>query len=295
VGIRKEVLKSVVFFGKLAPPADPNSRESSEVAYGGTGFLVSYDEDGQTYRYLVTCRHVAEQLDQPFFIRANTVDGGNKEISIPDACWQYHPDSTVDVAATAFALNANVYDHLTMPLSLVVNPSKVACGDRIHIIGLFRLHYGKQRNIPIVHTGHVAALADPQEKVGIHNRQTGERIFVESYLVEAQTLEGLSGSPVLIQQVVRVKTVRRESTGADVKIGGFAPMKLLGVYQGAWDGRPGVILAADRGLRGDRRAPLGMGMVVPIERVIELIRDSETLKDWRTGMRKNKKKGEPVG
>ena len=54
----------VVFFGKTTLRAP--------IEYGGTGFLVSITDGELGFGYLVTCRHVARDLDLDFFIRMNT-------------------------------------------------------------------------------------------------------------------------------------------------------------------------------------------------------------------------------
>jgi len=149
----------------------------------------------------VTCRHVG--LD--FFIRLNTVSGGAELAVAEGANWQYHADESVDIAATSIMLNAARFDHLTLPLSQTTRREDLGCGQQIHIVGLFRLHFGAQRNIPIVHTGHIAALPDARERVLVTNPSSGKPILAESYLVEAQTLEGLSGSPVFVQEYVAWK------------------------------------------------------------------------------------------
>jgi hypothetical protein len=56
---------------------------------------------------------------------------------------------------------------------------------------------------------------------------------------------------------------------------------LFGLYAGSWDGEPGEILAADRNLSGGKRVPVGMGLVVPADKIIELIRDHPELKRQR--------------
>jgi hypothetical protein len=280
VAISADTRKCVVFFGKLVPPkAGANSKASSEVAYGGTGFLAAYNDEGYTFRYLVTCRHVAKRLEDGFFLRLNTVAGGSEELPIDvDAHWQYHPDKTVDIAVTNIGINALQFDHFAVPLSKISKRENIGAGQRMHIVGLFRLHYGKRRNVPIVHTGHIAALADPVEKIAITDRTTGKRVLSEAYLVEAQTLEGLSGSPVFVQEYVAFPIM---ADGEGKIIATFGEVNLLGVYQGAWDGRPGEILETDRNMAGDYRIPVGMGMVVPIEKVIELIEGNDDLKKWR--------------
>ena len=273
VAIASDVRKAVCFFGTTDP-------KSGDVVYGGTGFLVAYNDEGITSCYLVTCRHVAEHLDIDFFLRANTTDGSVENLQVESASWQYHHSDNVDIAATDILLNAIEFDHLTLPLTKIVDRENVACGQRIHIVGLFRLHFGNNRNVPIVHTGHIAALADPNELVPVRNPITRQTIFAELYLVEAQTLEGLSGSPVFIQEYKSFRTPDGERV-----ITGFGEVSLLGVYQSAWDARPGDILAADRNLSGNLRVPVGMGTVVPIERLVELIKENEVFKKYRSALK----------
>ena len=281
VAINEDVRKTVVFFGKQIPPKPGSSDPATvEVGYGGTGFLVEYVERGQPFKYLVTCRHVAEQLDVDFFLRVNTLREGVANLPIEVAEWEYHPDEAVDLAATDIGLNALHFDVLSLPLSNRTTASALGCGQRVHIVGLFRLHYGEKRNVPMVHTGHIAALPDSNEKVPIKNRSSGQILMAEAYLVEAQTLEGLSGSPVFVQEYVAWNAINK-SDGSNIAISAFGSVRLLGVYQGAWDARPGEILAADRNLSGTLRVPVGMGIVVPIERVVELIERNETLKTRR--------------
>jgi hypothetical protein len=56
-------------------------------------------------------------------------------------------------------------------------------------MGLFKSHYGEQRNIPIIRIGNIAAL--PEEPVQTH--YCGP---TDAYLVEVRSIAGLSGSPV---------------------------------------------------------------------------------------------------
>jgi len=111
--------------------------------------------------------------------------------------------------------------------------------------------------------------------------ETGKRIETECYLVEAQTLEGLSGSPVFVREVVELPTAAGVAAGAGV----FGELRILGLYVGAWDGKPGSILAADRNLSGNQRVPLGMGVVVPVDKILELIVNDASLKARRAKWR----------
>jgi hypothetical protein len=187
-------------------------------------------------------------------------------VRVEKATWAYHPDPTVDLAVSNLSLSGKIFDIIYYPLrdkpffgedDRIANfggPNDVLCGDPVSIIGLFRLHYGKQRNIPIVHTGHVAALPDPDERIPIKDAE-GNKFEAEAYLVEAQTLDGLSGSPVFTKEsliLTGMNKVHGEHPSS------YGALVLLGLYVGSWDGHPGEILASDRGLRSDKiRVPVG--------------------------------------
>jgi hypothetical protein len=270
VRIAEDLRHCVVFFGV------PSAGKDNEIEYGGTGFLVAHHIDGESIPYLVTNRHVADGLagykDTGFVVRANTRDGKSEPIPFDAINWFYHPDKTVDLAATFFLLGEDGFD---VKYYLMDSPGPnssnyaVCCGDPISIVGLFRLHAGKERNLPIVHTGNVALLPDPANKVPFRSQRRNEQpIDREVYLVEVQTLEGLSGSPVFIRRIGFAHQYKTQKGQPPIW---FSDMDFLGVYAGAWDGRPGEILAADRDLAGHLRVPVGMGGVVPSEKLWELL------------------------
>lgn len=263
VRIADDARKCVVFFGQSAPPA-------GEIEYGGTGFIVSLPHDGMASMYLLTCRHVARRLEKTggFVIRANLKQGGSEPLQVDHVEWAYHPDKTVDLAATDFYFGPDV-DHASYALEGTLNRMtyKAHCGDPVNIVGLFRLHSGTHRSTPIVHCGHIAALADAKERVPLKDRTTKEKIEAEVHLVEAQTLEGLSGSPVFTHFYVRLRDMVLPEGGHPLAHG---LVKLLGLYIGAWDGEAGEL-----------RVPLGMGLVVPFEKIMELLMDHPVLKDHR--------------
>jgi hypothetical protein len=282
VRIVEDARKCIVFFGKASFP-------DGEIKFGGTGFLLC-DRERENVPYLITARHVAKLLEDDFVIRVNKHGGGSVPLEVTNVKWSYHSDPTVDVAATVLPLNSNIYDvhYYTLKLIQPYSRRDVLCGDPVALVGLFRLHAGSKRNVPIVHTGHIASLPDPNEKIPIRDRMTGEIVEVESYLVEAQTLDGLSGSPVYISQFEEVPLVRTPGGGPALAYG---DRKLLGVYQGAWDGEPGRILAADKNLHSDRiRVPVGMGLVVPGERILELIDNDPEFKATREDARRERLK-----
>jgi hypothetical protein len=159
------------------------------IAYGGTGFMLCDFEDGILIPFIVTARHVAKKLetysDTGFSIRVNTRDGKSMICPVEKADWAYHPDDTVDLAVANLSLSGEIFDIIYYPLrdSWFVDedriakyggPDDVLCGDPISIVGLFRLHSGSERNVPIVHNGHIAALPDPYERIPIKDKMTNE-------------------------------------------------------------------------------------------------------------------------
>src|SRR5262249_45342799 len=195
-----------VFFGGPDP-------KTGEIKLGGTGFLVVHIEDGYGFGYLVTARHVAKKVGPHgnVVIRVNKKGEDAVNLIVKDIYWAYHTDETVDVAVTPTPgfLNPNEFDVAYYDLADLVRPSadpcRVQCGDPICIVGLFHWHSGSGRNTPIVHSGNIALLPDPREKIPIKDRIAGQLQKVEAYLVEAQTFEGLSGAPVFQREMVAVR------------------------------------------------------------------------------------------
>ncbi len=239
----------------------------------------------------MTCRHVASALSRhpQFYLRANTY--GTQSLTFPHAAveWAFHPDKTVDLAAALLALPRHTFDVIYFrlrPENAILGPvqtARVFCGEPVSLIGLFRLHPGKERNISFVHTGNIAVLPDPKEKIPIRDRITGELIEAEVYLVEAQTLDGLSGSPAFMHEIVELpQVILEKSPEGNIHPKAIGVVRLLGLYSGSWDGEPGTILAADRNLHSNQiRVPVGVGTVVPADRIVELIRDHPLMKKKR--------------
>jgi len=124
----------------------------------------------------------------------------------------------------------------------------------------------------------VAALPDASERIPLMDA-SGHKIEAEAYLVEAQTLEGLSGSPVFTKEpLILVDLGKHHGEHA----GAYGALVLLGLYVGSWDGYPGEILATDKGLRSNKiRVPVGMGVVVPAQKILEVLRGDSRLNAYR--------------
>jgi hypothetical protein len=277
VRIGDNARRCVVFFGISAP--------EDKIEYGGTGFLVDWVEGDLHWPYLVTARHVAAlNHHESFFIRANLLGGEASLLEIEHVRWVVPEDESVDVAVVPFGLNIQMMDHAHIPLpehlAQFEKQYAICCGDAINIVGLFRLHHGNKRAIPFVHSGWIAVLPDPNERVPVKNHTTGKTLECEVFLVEAQTLSGLSGSPVFMHEEIALTIGKPlNEHGARPIIRGL--VKLLGLYQGSWDGDPGEILAKDRGFSGQIRVPVGMGVVVPANKITDLIKNHPGLKEDR--------------
>lgn len=139
---------------------------------------------------------------------------------------------------------------------------EIGVGNEVFLIGLFHRHYGQKNNIPIVRVGNICAM--PGEKI---NTARGP---ADAYLIEARSLGGLSGSPVFLPL-----GTRRTMTGLVMTPGQMQRYYLLGVIHGHFDVSESDLV--DELLStGDALKPqsvnMGIAVVVPIEKVIEVIR-----------------------
>jgi hypothetical protein len=273
--LNRDARKCIVFLGYPDWDNGPNAFRCE-----GTGFLLLYKGGF----HLVTARHVAELLgDVGWATRVNRLDGSCSLIEAENMPWVFHPDDTVDVAICGLMLSRiDGYDFLYIDGEILllqadqeVSADWVEVGDMCYTVGLWRLMEGKERNLPIVHTGHVARLAG-EERIPVRAKnKPGGKEWVDGYLVEAQTLRGLSGSPVFIRPSIRlsIDANRHDPFGTqDEKLELLAyheHVKLLGLWQAAWDAPAGEILTAEQGRQNT--VPVGMGIIVPSSKIIEVL------------------------
>lgn len=276
-----DVRRCVVFIGH-----QPNFDDDDTFDAVGTGFFVHY----RGIRWLVTAQHVAMHFeDAPFFLRINRTEGGSDVFHVDplqavEMRWISHPDESVDLAAIPFHISekASGLDLLSVNSELLLSDDKVRelglnVGDLCYGVGLFKLMQGSKRNVPIVHTGHIA-LMPGDEEIPVKDWTKGPTAppkLVRGYLVEIQNLKGLSGSPVLVRSTINAVVPTFERGGGGTRatgssyVGAYdADLHLLGVWSASWDGFGDR--AASREY-GNTRIPLGMGTVVPAGRIIELL------------------------
>jgi hypothetical protein len=245
---------------------------------GGTAFLVGYDlpSGNGNVGYLITAKHSLDKLkdlgNSSVWIRLNVRGGGVAWAEAPLDAWERHPDDSatnaIDVAVLPVDLTTQV-DYLAHPLSSSVTPDlikqhEIGIGDQIIMPGLFVHHSDTESNNPVLRVGNIAAMR-------------GEPVMTELgpmdvYIAETRSVGGLSGSPVFTYL-----GVTRMIDGEVRNVSGNRPMYfLLGLMHGHWRTRNTPALAVH-----DEYVNLGLAMVVPIERAIEIIERSERLKRLR--------------
>jgi hypothetical protein len=261
------ITNSVVFIGF------EDDRSPSGIECLGTGFLVGYDDVG----YLVTARHVAKLIDgSPFAVRLNRVGEDKSDLIRGDLLrWDYHPDPTVDLAVIELTATREIgfkaiYLHKQMLMDEDTkrrHPFDV--GDLCYTCGLFHFVSGKNRNLPLVYSGNIALMPSRDETIPI-GTESGGIDNVEAYLIESGAIKGASGSPVFVRPSFSITEIP-PSLGMPSPIVAESDFYLLGIYVGAW------FLPADAALRMAVRAreqdivPVGLGIVVPSEKLIELL------------------------
>jgi hypothetical protein len=233
--------------------------------------------------YLVTARHVAEALAGPFVIGINDAKGKAHIVDVDQANWIYHDDPGVDVAVSSVGLPNEAW--VVYPSDRFANENSLfslfGIEDLVYIVGLYRLFPGQSKISPIVHTGHLAMA--PDDEIPIFNRTTKTVSRTRGYLVEAQTLEGLSGSPVFVRYTNSTSMV----TGYGRVSAYTHDVFLLGIWIGAWDAIAGSVLT-EQVRRSDARVPVGMGIVVPAGRIRETLNSPDLERERAEWLRQHR-------
>lgn len=261
--LAENIRKCVVFLGQLGPgPQDEASFDPL-----GTGFLIVTDAEYGSCNYLITARHIAEKLHPPFAIRLNKKDGGAGLVHFQrpeDIEWCFHPtDETVDIAMAPCVLpNWAGAKGLWANNVIEDQPGQlkdIGPGCTAYVVGLFHHHRGEKSNQPIVHIGHVAMLAS-DELVPVD----GE--MVRAHLVQANAISGCSGAPVFVTRSITL------DWGGHHIMGASKNAILLGVWSSSWrvKGSEITTVRTKDDIKGDL-APLGMGVVTPVEYLVEIL------------------------
>jgi hypothetical protein len=284
VRIEDSVRHTVVFIGY---PSDESGKGGIDCI--GTAFLLRHGG----FPYLITARHVAEYVgSDPFLLRVNRFDGSADNLPIDGATWHYDSDPSVDVAVLPIAGLLREHEHYVRFIedekeSWWSNKAwkyGVGIGDFCYTVGLFRVLSGNKRNLPVVHFGTIARpiYGPDEESIPIKDWRDPEgkkTILTDAYLVESQSLSGLSGAPVFVRvsnHSISDELIKANPDVSPEDMGDVVAMwhlHLIGVWQGAWDAPPGEVLGSERGK--SIRVPVGMGVVVPIDHVHYILANEE--------------------
>jgi len=242
-------LRSVVYLGSGTSPDDFHAI--------GTGFLVDLKRVPGSVYYLITADHVAKRLKTPFAIRFN--DRENKshvqQSQIPFKWWRHPTESeSVDAAVFPWGLRGRF---ATFPVTrflsdLNLEATRIGIGDEIFIVGLFRKWAGRAKFSPVVRHGHIAMMADEP----IPTVNYGD---APMHLIEAFSLKGMSGSPVMVRQTIPIPLASRDEDEPE-NVLTLGNMYLLGLVHGYF--------------RVDEVKQVwhsGISMVVPSTKILEIL------------------------
>jgi hypothetical protein len=169
----------------------------------GTCFFVTVWNHNHSvgHGYLVTAKHLAKLFEggRKAYVRFNrtVVHPGESGVIYRrlKGSWHFHPDPTVDLAVLPWS--DSVGDNYTFyspdldaifpkPGSSVDWPPPE--GGLLYYIGLLNMHYGTERNFPVVRTGSLALVTD--ELIEGHYGPS------KYHLIDLQAYPGHSGGPV---------------------------------------------------------------------------------------------------
>jgi hypothetical protein len=173
VRITRDAQRCVAFIG-FPDPSSPGG-----INCAGTGFFISHEGMG----YFVTAAHVARTIeDSPFAVRVMRNGRAMLLENESPLKWTYHSDPTVDVAALPLLLPPELgFEHPYTSSDMLVTGDflgterQIGVGDICYTVGLFRLVYGNQQNLPFVHVGNLAVMPPPGERIPVWNKTTGKR------------------------------------------------------------------------------------------------------------------------
>lgn len=246
----------------------------------GTAFYLGRDNGETCDRvYLVTAKHVIMGLlnygVMSVYAIVNQKDEqpeAKKYVEIPTKSWFFHStDKSIDIAIFEIGIPPEA-DQMAFPISLGINDkimseNEVGLGDSVFITGLFSHHHGTTRNIPIVRTGNLAAF--DEEKV-----TTKDFGAIDAYLIEARSIGGLSGSPV----VLNLGYVRSFGGAVKFRKSSNPAFYLMGAIHGHYDSNLGGIdgfPSVENSAPSNEIINTGIAIVVPFYKILEVIEEYE--------------------
>jgi uncharacterized protein YuzE len=281
-----ELLRCVVFIGIK----DARGRFKPRA----TGFIGAINDLSHRWQYLVTAEHVVSGLQSrgsEIWIRTNLRGAGAEETRIDPKYWIFSPTKDglplTDVALCPIQFSEKeevVGIGLAGAQSIVATPEIISrhhfgIGDEVAILGLFRSHYGAERNVPIARVGNISMMSGEPVKTFYCG-------YTEAHLIEARSISGLSGSPVFISnpamKIVDGKT--QLSTGQW--------FYLFGLVHGHFDVEDmNEDIVVDDDGEGKRGINTGIGVVIPAQKIIDVIFQPECAEMRRKAAEEYAKRG----
>lgn len=243
--------------------------------YTGTAFFVSVpsvSHSSISHVYIVTAKHCIEKAKETYdnlHVRLNSFPGETDfeneadYVQVPTD-WIYPDDEAIDVAIRPFALPQDAVNYLPLHQNMFLTDEKmnaynVGIGDDVFLMGLFTQHAGKNKNLPIVRSGIIAAMPEePLEDAKLEKPYT-------AYLIEIRSIGGLSGCPVFL----RINRSLNSSASVEPEHGEL----LLGLIRGHWDLTKDSILIHFPDDEVDINS--GIAIVTPIQEVVSLLYSKE--------------------
>jgi len=236
---------------------------------GGTGFFIQISSERHNKpgsKYAVSNSHVVFGMEtEEVFLRINTKDYKFDITKTKKEDWLRHSNGD-DLAICPIQLDRDHHSASYFKREHFINKefiddNNVGVGDDVIMIGRFRVHAGKNKNLPTAMFGCISQMPDES----LYNQFT--KCMQESFLVEMKSIKGFSGSPVILSIPVgsnRFDGSKRIRTRWD--------QRLLGID---WGQIPYEVMAKDA---YDQKYKLkidsAIAGVVPIWKVLDII-DSE--------------------
>lgn len=260
--IPKQLVQSVVYLYPSGEHAEGAS------APGGTGFLVGVGFEthpGLFHVYVITNHHVACTGGNSC-VRVNKRDGGADVFVFSPDSWEFIPG--LDLAAMPMPYNEKIYSTQFIPdvffaTDETVKRLNVNIGEDVFMIGAFVDNHGDAINTPAARFGSISLMPSLVSVTDPDSRITYQTNY---YCLDMRSRTGFSGSPIFYYR----------TSGSDLSQAGNKRMQLrppvvglLGAHAGQY---PETVKAIDSaGAKTELTAPSGMTMVIPSQKILELL------------------------
>ena len=144
----------------------------------------------QGFTYLITAKHNVDNAKsmgvECLYIRVNTVFGEVDYFPVDFEQFRYLEDSRVDVAIArcgSLPVTNVVWSTGDLIDAAWFDKADWGIGTPVNIVGLFSRHIGRSRNVPILRSGHIAAVRTERVRTRIGQ--------MDAYLIEAYSIRDI--------------------------------------------------------------------------------------------------------